>query len=374
MVLSAPLLSTLLGLAAALLAFSLLVQVFQEIYKFLTSSKARAYNTALNDFLGPWFSEILRSDALPDLRVRGPFQLKKVSPGREILPLDEKTLVGAVERSAAPWHRRAMDALLLEVELQANGARRSPSPAWRRFLSELGRAERGSPGYHAAREVAAFLEQWGHVPGTAPERGATVLHAPEDFDASAVRTALQDAFLPQLRRVRETIPQLAGNVEYAWRRRNLRQTAVIALLAAFVFDLPIDRLYRTAAALSPAEAVAVAEQALTLHDRSALAGAPSDTLLASADSLLRAALAATGQREGANFVVDASRIRALFAGDVGQDVTRAGSYLLGCLISALLVSFGAPFWHDLTRALLRLQRGPGSPERPTPDDREPAGG
>ena len=359
MVLTASLLSNLLGIAASFLGVSLLVQVFQEIYKFLTSSKSRAYRNALNDFLGPWVPELLRADALPDIRVRGPLQLRRLRPGREILPLEAKTLAAALERTAPPWHRRALDALALEAELQAKGGGRTPSPMWHGFLDELARAERGSPGYHSAVEVAGFLRGWAHRGAEAPER-ATLLEAPEVLNAEALRSALREAFLPHVRRAEQTFPQFQQNLEYAWRRRNLRQTAVIGLLTAILFNLPVDRLYRLASSQSPEEAVAVAERALALYERTG--GTPSDSLRAQIDSLLAVAVPSTGKGEGAKYLMDWSEFRAMLAAGPGK----VAGFLLGCALTALLVSFGAPFWHDLARALLRLQQGPSAAESAPP--------
>ncbi len=42
-------------------------------------------------------------------------------------------------------------------------------------------------------------------------------------------------------------------------------------------------------------------------------------------------------------------------------------YLLGCLLTALLIGFGAPFWNDLTGAVLRVYKGP-PPEVPREHD------
>ena len=81
------LLTILLTLAATFLGLSIVVQVVQELYKYLRSSKGRAYQIALQDFLGPLAHELLRPGVLPDIRVRGPMQLKRVRSKGMILPL-----------------------------------------------------------------------------------------------------------------------------------------------------------------------------------------------------------------------------------------------------------------------------------------------
>jgi hypothetical protein len=40
-------------------------------------------------------------------------------------------------------------------------------------------------------------------------------------------------------------------------------------------------------------------------------------------------------------------------------------YLFGCLVTALMISFGAPFWNDVAGAVLRFQRNP-SKQEPVP--------
>jgi len=81
------LLTTLLTMAATFLGLSIVVQVIQELYKYLRSSKGRAYQLALKDFLGPLATELMRPGVLPDVRVRGPFQLMRIRPKGMILPL-----------------------------------------------------------------------------------------------------------------------------------------------------------------------------------------------------------------------------------------------------------------------------------------------
>ena len=38
-------------------------------------------------------------------------------------------------------------------------------------------------------------------------------------------------------------------------------------------------------------------------------------------------------------------------------------YLFGCVITAILICFGAPFWNDLAKSLLRIGKG-GSAKEP----------
>lgn len=67
------LLTVILTMAVTFLGLSLVVQVVQELYKYLRSTKARAYLQVLQDFLGPLSNELMRPGIVPDIRVRGPF-------------------------------------------------------------------------------------------------------------------------------------------------------------------------------------------------------------------------------------------------------------------------------------------------------------
>jgi hypothetical protein len=43
------------------------------------------------------------------------------------------------------------------------------------------------------------------------------------------------------------------------------------------------------------------------------------------------------------------------------------AYVTGCFITALLLSFGAPFWNDLAKSLLRLQQSGSTNPSPSPE-------
>ncbi len=342
-------LSTLLALAATFLGLSLLVQVTQEVYKFLTSSKARSFERVLVDFLGPHALQLKRPGNLPDLQTRGPFQFLRRRPTGRLQPMDETTLVNALERAAAPWITRAVEAVHLEVEIQ-KGAPASPSPAFRQLLGELAAVEPGSPGYFTATEVSAFLNRW--------------LESQEMMDAEALLAGLRQRFLPAVGQVRQHFSQFTKNLEYAYRRRNLRQTFLFGFGIAFLFHLPVQRLYQRAAAVPLEEAVAAAERLQAIY-----AAQPGDTtaapreleeLRALAESI-RVAMPVRTVPDTFSFAAARASLRAEFP-NVGLGLY----YLFGCLVTSLLISFGAPFWNDLSGALLQHARG--SSPRPKPSD------
>lgn len=291
------LLSTVLGLAAALAALALFVQVVQELYKFLTSSRARCYERVLEDALGPWIGQVKRQASALELSVRGPLQFLRRRPTGVVLPLRREDLARALERTAPDRQRRALEAIRVEAERWEAGAA-APSPAWESFLEELRDAEDW-----AAREVRSFLE----------ERGA-------DFDPAALERDFRRRFLPHVERVRELHPRIAQNLEYAYRRRNLRQTVVLGLLLAVLANLPLGRLYRAAAGVD---------------------GSLAEPFLLPLASLREA----------------------------GPEGILA--YLAGCILTAILLTFGAPFWHDLAGAVAAVssrRRSPGEPAPPEPGD------
>lgn len=416
--LGSSILSTLLALAAILLALSLFVQVFQEVYKYLTSSKARCYTSALTDFLGPWAAQMRRPGVLPDFQARGPFQFRRLRPRGILLPLERAELLEGMERTAPGWYRRALKQFRLEAELQG-GQAQPPSAGWLAFSRELAATSQGAQGYWNARELMDFLGEWGHAiaapPGPPPSPPAAALGA---LDAGALLLAFQERFLPHVSAAARHYPQLVRNFEYEYRRRNLRQTFMFGLLLALAANLPFDRLYRYASSLPADEAVAVAERTLSLYraqtgdtrgpeargpgqpapegvageaatpetpPRGAAApgapmsGTPPETAPPQAavqgpppaevvsEEHVRAALdtwlAALG-RAGAP--IDYLMDRQFFFHLRQQGWWMVLRYVFGCMLTALLISFGAPFWNDLAGALFRIQgrlRGAGAPRR-----------
>jgi hypothetical protein len=351
---SIPFLTNLIALAGILLGLSLFVQVFQELWKYLTGSKSKAYTKVLVDALGPWVAQLLRSGTMPDVRGRRPFQFRRLRPTGELRPLQCGQLLDALERSSPPWYLRAIRALELEMELNKDGSV-APSPAWREFLGQLDKASPGSPGYHAATKVVRFLDEWGQTPGTA-KPGRRQAAEPNEWQPGALLAAFRHEFLPQLQRVATQYPQIMQNYDYEYRRRNMRQTVLVALLVTLAFSLPFDRIYQAATQVSPEQASQLAETAVGLFeaDMSAV-GEVSDTVRAQMDTARDIATAVMS-----SLGPEAESLGRLITWDDVSEMRQQNTvlrYLLGCLLTALLVSFGAPVWHDLARTLLRLQRG-----------------
>jgi len=337
---STSLLSTILAIGATFLALSLLVQVVQELYKYLTSSRSRAYAKALIDFLGPHAEQLLRPGVIPDLQVRGPFQVLRRRPEGHLQPMDKDDLIVALERTAAPWIQRALAALRLEASL-SKGASGTLSPSFGQFLEQLNGVVAGSPGYSTALDVREFLATW-HLKDAGDVKRGTL-------DPSALLRALRQRFLPSVVRADESFTQLVKNFDHTYRRRNLRHSFTFGFLLAFLAQQPLGEIYRAAKAAPIDQAVAAAEQARAIYAQQQPEGVAAErnaaALKAYADSLI-----------GVLHTAGAAPSLELNLKVIGTRL-RDPSYLLGCLLTALLISFGAPFWNDLSGALLRAYKG-----------------
>ena len=337
---------TLLAFATIVFGLSLLVQVFQEVYKSLTSSKSKTYVKALLDFLGPHAAELLKPGSITELQVRGPFQFLRRRPTGRLQPMERPELMAALERTSAPWIRRTLDALHLDAELHTNGpkeSRKGPSPALRELFRQLDGVERGSPGYATAVEVRQFIDTW-----LRDEDGGSP-------DAAGLLLAIRRRFLPLVAQVETHFGQFMKNFELTYRRRNLRQTFLIGLGIAVLFQMPTDRLYRRAGKVPIDQAIASAEGLMDIYATEAARTGASPRGLEELRPVIDS-LTAELTRAGAPLGESFSMVR---LGTEFASVQAGGQYLFWCAVTALLISFGAPFWNDLTGALLRLNRGPG---------------
>lgn len=366
MVVGTSLITTLLGLAGILLGLSILVQVIQESWKYMLSTKAAAYQRALFAFLGPWARELLRPGVVPDLQVNGPLQIWRRRPRGRLLPMDQTTLVAALERTAAPWTRRVLQALRAEAALQ-NGTAATLSPALDAAVEQLRATGKDSPGYASALEILRFLETWssgdvGRTPGTARE----------PIDASKLITAFRQQFLPQIAEAERNFIQLDRNFEYIYRRRNTALTLLFAIGVVLALDIPIATLYRQAKGMTPEQAVTLAESARGVYDSLARLPRADSAATRQPDSVRAQEYLRLSRDILANLRRSANVGPGVTAGDTGfiwarvnqlrQQIRDGGfrwslGYLLGCLVTALLISFGAPFWNDVAGALLRVSKG-----------------
>src|SRR4051812_9201966 len=113
-------LTPLVATASWILGLSVLAQVIQELWKFVTSSKSRAFEQALVDFTGTWVLPVLQRDYI--LAVRGPLQFRRVSTAGRVLPTEQSELLRALEGAGTPWHRLVLQVLDEEAKRQNMGS------------------------------------------------------------------------------------------------------------------------------------------------------------------------------------------------------------------------------------------------------------
>lgn len=387
MVIGGTLVTVLLGLAGMLLGLSVVVQVMQECWKYLFNTKADAYQRALIAFLGPFAQRLLQPGVLPDLQVNGPFQLWRSRPQGRLLPMEKDTLVGALERTSAPWVLRTLEALRLEDTLAPGDEAKCFSPAFKSLVDQLSMVGRAAPGYAVAVEVLRFLETWGVTKQEGEGETRKVICVDTPIDASKLVTAFREQFLPHITEAEKNFPQLALNFDYIYRRRNTVLTFVFALIVTIIVDVPVSTLYDRARAMTPEQAVALAEASRQAYDSlTAITSQPPDTTArdsakAKSDQERAERLKAisVGVLDKLDSLAGVKPSEALRSMEVKpllaelskrlKDLWRDGwtamlNYLLGCLATALLISFGAPFWNDIAGSLLRLQKSPPRQDDP----------
>jgi hypothetical protein len=330
--LSTSVLAMLLSLSAMFLGLAAAVQIVQEIYRHLSHSEARAYRTVLLDFAGPWIEQLFRPGVISDLQVRGPFQLLKVQPQGLLLPMGKDELLQAVERVAPVWVRRVLEQLQAEKDLQDSEGKAAWSPAWQQLKLELDGLDKDDPTFWDAERVRAFLKE------TPFKSAGTVL------------LAFRQRFLSDASRLEKFFPQLERNLEYAYQRRNLRQTFTFAFLLALIFYLPFSELLAQASQPTLEQAVIFAGKRLEATQPSS--GTPPQDVQQM--RRLVEELVRRPQEKPGIPLFNRTRAKYLALGESGP--LAITGFLFNCLLTALLVSFGAPLWHNLTSALWRVGR------------------
>jgi hypothetical protein len=289
----------------------------------------------------------------------------------------------AMEKAAPEWQRLVSRALEFEAALQ-KGKPARPSPKLAQTLVgltqqlEAAADDAQSAAFGDATRVARFLWEWKVLGSDGRVNDA-------DLDAAQVHEAFRREFFPQFETIRRHYDQFLQNFGYQYRRRNLRQTFTIAFIITVLLNLPFEQVYLRATALTPEQAVALAESAQRLYTESqkvrsgATASEEQKRLQALAKEALevanRARVTCTSPPNASaadapitceNAAVDPATVWAA----VSDGRLFSLRYLIGCLISAVLITFGAPFWNDVSSSLLRAARprrdqtGPAAPDRP----------
>jgi len=374
-------LTTIIGVAATILALSVVVQVIQEMYKYFTSSQSRVYVKVLTDHMGAIAKDIAFAPDFADLRTRGPFEILRRRPTGRLMPLEADELRAAAERTAPLWVQRTLDQLRLE---EASGAgSKIPSVAWTSFLEKLSSVARGAKGYETAKEIAAFLAEHGHSWESGKDHVGTVSHISDPkhtFDPTVLIKAFEREFVPHIVKTAENTRLLDDHLAYATGRRNLRHTVVIGFLLAAAVGLPVQAIYQNAATMPPDKVIEFAEAVTDLYEKTqqaSPAGGEVDEETArptvdenpdltqitpperlNADSLLKpliryisdARMSGTPGYEMMS-IIGSKEWKAKYHGFWGILL-----YVLGNIGTAILVGFGAPFWNDILKSVLGLKR------------------
>ena len=354
--LNSPIFTTLLGFASYMLGLAILVQIFQEVYKYITSSKSKAYSKALSDFLGPWAIQLLRGNF--GLMARGPFQWKRLRPKGILLPLDKKQLINGLEKTSPHWVNKTNTLLKQEAKYQGDIAK-APSPAWLELLKELGKVEKGASGYWNALEIVDWLKGKDHV-WKKQDKSDVIgpVTPPKIIKASDLLASFQEKFLPHIQEAADNFAQYQKNFEFTYKRRNLRQTFIIALIFSLFFQLNVSRIYRKAESMSPKEALALAESYVQLYEQLDKEKVLS---LEEVEKKIEEMKVQFLKDSGTQTKQDSIQDILVRWEDVKQmdptPIIALLRYLFECLVTALLICFGAPLWNDIVTYFFRLQKG-----------------
>ena len=354
--LNSPIFTTLLGFASYMLGLAILVQIIQEVYKYIRSSKSKAYSKALTDFLGPWAVQLQRGNF--GLKARGPFQWKRLRPKGILLPLDKKQLINGLEKTSPYWVNKTNTLLKQEAKYQSDTAK-APSPAWLELLQELGKVEKGASGYWNAFEIVDWLKRKDHD-WKKQDKSDVIgpVTPPKIIKASDLLASFQEKFLPHIQEAADNFAQYQKNFEFTYKRRNLRQTFIIALTLSLFFQLNVGRLYQKAASMSPKEALALAEGYVQLYEHMDKEKVSSfEEMEKKIEEIKLQLLKDFGTQIKQDSIQDIL-VRWEYVKSMDPiPIIALLRYLFECLVTALLICFGAPLWNDIVTYFFRLQKG-----------------
>ncbi len=406
------LLTTIIGVAATILAMSVVVQIVQEMYKYFTSSQSRVYVNVLRDHLGAIAEQIASKPEFAYLRTRGPFEFLGEGWSGRLLPLEADELRAAVKR-AQPLLQQTLDQLRRASAAGAGAA--LPSADWGSFLQKLSSVPPDDVAeFKTAREIAKILSKHGHKWKSSEEeekeKVGEVSHDPASsvkFDPKLVLEEVEETCTPEIVKTTAKFRLLESHLEYARGRRNMRHTVVIGFLLAAVVGLPIQAVYRSAATIPPEKVTEFAESAANIYDaygkweESRREASPTDTGNVAARGSSQEAASANAGRESTDSVAASANLTDSSVAAKTQAADTTGTegdllsliesitdeymksavpqemmvivlsdkwhekyknradiilYILGSLGTAVLIGFGAPFWNDLLKSLLGLKR------------------
>ena len=378
--------STAIGVASILFATAILVQIIEEIYKYLWSSKSKAYQKVLVDHLGTYARVIIDQASLGTTGTRGPFSIGRLFSKPHLQPLNVEEMGKALVKTLPTWVQLTLEKLENEITIQG-GVSRTASPQWKEFLQILGESRKGAPGSFVTEQIVKLLKDWGHsvtpIDGK-PELTGTIT-PPENFDARMIK---DHVFGSMASYVKDAIGKHAAfekNFDYTYTRRIWRHTIIISVIACLLLNLRIDHLIKYSAAADPESNV---EYALAItHVYDSLNTRDSNQTVEKLEPALKDVYSKMAQQPGL-FGADSTNIGLRVWTSVGLSpnsyLTRNANLttppnsneqvkpvqyasfveycysFLFCCLSALLVSAGAPIWNDIVSALIGLKKQVGS--------------
>ena len=281
-----------ISIIATLIVLAILVQTLQECYKYLTSLKARAFICFLRDIYNIKKDDLI-NQIDKKLSVTSPFQLRKEIKGTKILPLG-RDLLGPV---------------IKKIQDQNEGTSQTTATE--------------------AKEIIPMQdEEWN---------------------------------------------QLVNNFDYTYSRRNLRITFIIALIITFFFNLPIQNIYEKQSSLTTSQLTDLTEKIVSINNNlkqlseEGTKNKDGNNVETIDESLV------TTNNDSINIEVEYDSLITKINRLVSEDVYKAqlvefvtnlkfesfGKFLLyffGCILTSILICFGAPFWNEILGALTSMKK------------------
>lgn len=360
-------LTVILALCAILLGISVIVQTLQEIYKYVSNSKSRSYSNAMRSYMGSMFSQILQSSVVQDTRIAGPFQIFRYRPKNYTLPINKDQLEKSLYSTLSPWKKRTLDALKLESQIQ-NGTAATPSPEWQKFLNDLVRVPRNTPSAYSALDVMQFLEEWHHKGLIdAPLNEGVSFFSNFTLDAQKMLAAFNARFFSDQKYYLDNYSSFNQAFDFQYKRRNARHSFLIALLLTLFCNLPIQEVYQSAKGMKESDAIALADAAT----KNAAKESNNTSAVPEKDTANT-----TSEIEASKKIIEAIKSSnktnpKLFNTGMAKDKlmqlvpfkgfppasSETWAYVLGCFITTILVTFGAPILNDVAGTIVRMKRG-----------------
>lgn len=265
---NASILDIFLAFSAIIVSLSIIIQTLQEIYKYLTNSKSKAFSKAMYDYMGTLFDKIIQAPNIQDTKGRGPFQIFNFRPKDYIAPITKSQFEEALHSTLPTWKKILREKLIAESKLQ-NGTSALESVEWKLFVEQLTQAEAYSSNKSYFKEVIDFMKEWNLIVDN-PNKNQVILDKnyilnSASFDANQILKAFEIRFLDDHKYYIENYSHFYAKFTEQYKRRNFRQSFVIALLFCLVLNLPIQEIVKAAKSLKYEDALKILNSANQLQ-------------------------------------------------------------------------------------------------------------